>query len=227
MEKNIRKSEKKSIYNGCLNYSVFKNLDKDLRKKLVCLIESSILDATIDKTTEQNIPTYWDNKTFIEYYCSISYNIKINIDICSSINKNKTELVKNYLIDRLCNYMVSEYLKKSYVLYKKEKNTTNYLFNLSKPIFTHILSKLPVCNPVKIAYMNSRDLNPYINQEYIDDLQQRMEQKVKIKYSAMYTCSQCKNKKTQMHEIQTRSSDEGGTLFINCLVCNHTWRQYG
>lgn len=35
-----------------------------------------------------------------------------------------------------------------------------------------------------------------------------------------YPCRACKSKKTYCYEIQTRSADEGATLFLACTECN-------
>lgn len=36
-------------------------------------------------------------------------------------------------------------------------------------------------------------------------------------------CSKCKSTKTFSYQKQVRSSDEGFTLFVNCINCNANW----
>jgi DNA-directed RNA polymerase subunit M/transcription elongation factor TFIIS len=36
-------------------------------------------------------------------------------------------------------------------------------------------------------------------------------------------CSKCKSSKTFSYQKQVRSSDEGFTLFVNCVNCNANW----
>lgn len=36
-------------------------------------------------------------------------------------------------------------------------------------------------------------------------------------------CSKCKSKRTFSYQKQVRSSDEGFTLFVNCVDCNANW----
>lgn len=36
-------------------------------------------------------------------------------------------------------------------------------------------------------------------------------------------CSKCKSFKTFSYQKQVRSSDEGFTLFVNCVTCNSSW----
>lgn len=82
-------------------------------------------------------------------------------------------------------------------------------------------------NPKDLGKMSPSELNPHINKDIIEQLKIRGEQVVKIKYSTMYKCDKCGAKKAKEREIQTRSLDEGKTLFIECVQCGHTWRKYG
>lgn len=38
-------------------------------------------------------------------------------------------------------------------------------------------------------------------------------------------CIKCGSKKTFAYQKQVRSADEGFTLFVSCLKCNHSWRE--
>lgn len=40
-----------------------------------------------------------------------------------------------------------------------------------------------------------------------------------------FTCRKCKSDKTSHYSLQTRSSDEPMTVFIQCLKCYNRWRQ--
>jgi DNA-directed RNA polymerase subunit M/transcription elongation factor TFIIS len=226
VENEIRKQEKCSIIKSCQTYILFQKLDIVLKYNLVSSIEKSILNSTIDKAYERNVPVYWNNSRFIEQYSNNAYKIKINLDIESSVNRNKDYDIKTYLISRLYNFMIVTYLKKLYnkkSVFNDSKKPSFHLFDFNKTIMSKILSYIMIINPKNIGYI---ELNPNINQEYINELYLRTQQNIDIRYSKMYTCPRCYNKKAQAREIQTRSSDEGGTLFITCLVCNITWRQY-
>lgn len=226
MADKIRSKERNAIGFCCNNFDLFKKLDYNLQRKMVNIIESSIHDASIDKSRARNIPMYWESSLFIEQYSNTGYHVKVNLDINSRINKDKSNDVKYYFVKLIYNSILVNYLDIQWDNYQKNNTNISYLFSLPKHIYNKIMINVSPLNNETIGYMNSLEINPYINQFYIDELLIRGQQTIKIKYSEMYTCHQCNNKKTQMREIQTRSSDEGGTLFITCIVCGSTWRQY-
>ncbi len=39
-----------------------------------------------------------------------------------------------------------------------------------------------------------------------------------------FTCRKCKSKKCTYYQLQTRSSDEPMTIFINCISCGARWK---
>lgn len=41
--------------------------------------------------------------------------------------------------------------------------------------------------------------------------------------SAIFECPACNEKKSKFRQLQTRSGDEGSTLFLTCLACGHEW----
>ena len=43
-------------------------------------------------------------------------------------------------------------------------------------------------------------------------------------YSDIYQCVKCKKKKTSFIQVQTRSADEGMTVFVKCQHCGFKWR---
>ncbi|MBL7160289.1 MAG: transcription factor S [Candidatus Aenigmarchaeota archaeon] len=40
-------------------------------------------------------------------------------------------------------------------------------------------------------------------------------------------CPKCRNKQALWWLQQTRSADEAPTLFLRCVKCRHSWREYG
>lgn len=41
--------------------------------------------------------------------------------------------------------------------------------------------------------------------------------------SEIFECPACNAKKSKFRQLQTRSGDEGSTLFLTCLACGHEW----
>ena len=41
--------------------------------------------------------------------------------------------------------------------------------------------------------------------------------------SEIFECPACGAKKSKFRQLQTRSGDEGSTLFLTCLACGHEW----
>ena len=41
----------------------------------------------------------------------------------------------------------------------------------------------------------------------------------------MFKCGRCKLRKCTYYELQTRSADEGMTIFITCVNCGNRWKQ--
>lgn len=218
IESNIRGKERSSIEEICNNYHRFKNMDINLRKKLVYIIEASILNASIDKALERGLQIYWNSEKFLEQYSNIGYQVKMNLDVNSSVNLNKSNETRFYLIDNLCDYMLIKYLK--------FLQTKGHIINISTENLNIIAKYISPVKAEKLGYYTALQLNPFINQAYIDELKIRSQQNIKIKFSTLYKCSKCSKSKTQTKEFQTRCGDEGGTLFIFCLVCGHQWKQY-
>lgn len=76
---------------------------------------------------------------------------------------------------------------------------------------------------LNIANLKSEDLCPDSNSDIKANLNLRRNQKLNYKTSGLYTCKNCKNKKTIIKPIQVRSLDEGYSLSITCTECNFNW----
>ncbi len=197
MEDEYRNRERDTIYSCCASYGGFGELSDDERQKLVRLIERSILNRAIDNAQQDNVANFWEIPGFVDIYSNVGYRVNVNLDMDSSVNCDHIPNVASYLISRLVGYM----LKKRDASYTGE-----------------------VINPMQVAYLDDMDLNPYINRHIVDQIAIRGEQRIEVKYSTMYKCGKCGEKRVHCKEWQSRCSDEGSTLYITCLECGHEWK---
>ena len=212
MDKEYRDLEKAAILD-CLNsYEPFREFHLKYRVKIVNGIERSCYNAAIEKANSRNIPKFWDDQRFVELYSNIGMMIKMNLDCGSSIN-NKSDRIKYYVISRIYNYALYQYLKKN-----------QKIFPLN--VLTLIFQYIPNINVSQIGSMSSIQLNPLHSTELLKEVELREQQKINVKYSTRYQCHNCGERKVQMKEEQTRSIDEGGTLLLTCVACGHNWKKY-
>jgi DNA-directed RNA polymerase subunit M/transcription elongation factor TFIIS len=248
-----RTKERKIIADACDNCERFQSLTKEYKNKIVNLIESGILSESIRKAKSLSILTIWDNSEFVEIYSNIGYGVAVNLDVNSSINRHQPEPISHYLINRVINFVLFAADDLPIAINVDKDKINKVADEVSKPIFTDDINKTvdevfkPIftnkinlddnnnagpsemerINPKILGKMTSLELNPHINRVIVEELKTRGEQEIKLKYSTMHKCDTCGAKKTKEREIQTRSLDEGKTLFIECMQCGSTWRKYG
>jgi DNA-directed RNA polymerase subunit M/transcription elongation factor TFIIS len=78
-----------------------------------------------------------------------------------------------------------------------------------------------------ITQLTSHQLSPLSTQSERDMIKRRKEQKIELKICKAYVCPKCKKNETTYREVQTRSADEPGTFFIECVKCGHSWKKRG
>ena len=78
--------------------------------------------------------------------------------------------------------------------------------------------------------MTSEELYPEIKEEDIRKIKEEEAliekfNKLKLeKANSIYTCGKCKQNKVEYKQVQTRSADEGMSVFCTCLNCGNKWR---
>jgi len=212
-EEKYRNDEREGILACLREYAPFTTLPVRAQEWTVRVIERSLFNSTIDKAKEKNIPTYWGEDNFVAQYASLGYTLKINLDINSSVNRDRPKKIREYAVSKVYNFLAFRYFRS---LVKKMG-----LFPVE--LCDKIQKLVPYFDLRRVGTLNSQELNPLINEPYIIQLKIRSEQGTKIKFSTMYTCSSCGEKKTKLYELQTRSLDEGGTLFVQCVICGKVW----
>jgi transcription elongation factor S-II len=78
--------------------------------------------------------------------------------------------------------------------------------------------------PHEVAFLTPSELCPERWVTVLENLQHNETDYVPTEFVTMYRCSKCGERKTTIHELQTRSADEPMTLFITCFNCKHKWR---
>jgi DNA-directed RNA polymerase subunit M/transcription elongation factor TFIIS len=79
----------------------------------------------------------------------------------------------------------------------------------------------------KLAFMNHQELNHEKWSHLIDVKSKRDANKFETNVAAAtdtFTCRKCKGNKCTYYLMQTRSSDEPMTCFIQCTICNNRWK---
>ena len=176
----------------------------------------------------------------IKYDENDSYNdVRLhNIDIFSKLLENDTakvieQSIYNYTkqISKKRNILplwTNDVFKKIYVnksisLYTNI-DKTSYIKNDS---LIHKINKKQI-NIDQIAFMSYQELFPNHWKEMLDEKYKREKLMYEDKQEAMtdqFKCGRCKQRKCTYYELQTRSADEGMTIFITCITCGHRWRQ--
>jgi DNA-directed RNA polymerase subunit M/transcription elongation factor TFIIS len=216
-----RKKECEMIYNSLIQYELFESFPAPIVKLLCKSIERSIYNHAIKEAKLKSIPNYWTNENFCSQYSSIGYDIKLNLDPTSSVNKNKSPEIQYYSVSRIYNFLL---VREFRYLIQQHMNIPK---NAATQICSCITNYLPVFLPSSMGEMGPNDINPLINKPYIDQLKIREQQETIVKHSSMYPCPTCGERKAIIYELQTCSLDEGGTLFVKCMICNGVWTAYG
>ena len=79
-----------------------------------------------------------------------------------------------------------------------------------------------------VAFMTHQELRPDVWDELIKAKSIRDMNKFNQNIESMtdtFTCRKCRQKKCSYYQVQTKSSDEPMTLFIQCLTCGNRWKQ--
>lgn len=81
--------------------------------------------------------------------------------------------------------------------------------------------------PHEIPFMKPENLFPERWKATIEAYHKRTEFSYESHEMAMtdqFKCSKCHSRQCSYREMQTRSADEGTTIFVRCLNCGHKWK---
>ena len=194
-----------NLYKNSYNINKSQKYIESFFVKILDNIQNSIkvklLSSGFDIKTDINI--------FTNKYNSFVYNFMNNINSDSEMNKELTGHNNIYLINNFKKYILFS------LLTQKMKN-----ISIIKDIHSELFQNFKLN---KILKANTFYLNPHFNIKYVEKLNLQSKQKAELTINRLYTCKKCKKNKTKCNKIQTRSCDEGCTMFINCIECGYKW----
>ncbi len=178
-----------------------------------------------------------------EDLCDISDDIneirKNNITILNKVinNMNKTKIIEESIFKFTCEKSnIRKVIKKwENPIFRKiyiNKSRSLYM-NLKKDSYiknTSLITKInsPKFDLENIAFMTYQEIFPEHWKKLLDEKYKREAVMYEDKTEAMtdmFKCGRCKQRKCTYYELQTRSADEGMTIFITCVNCGNRWRQ--
>lgn len=81
--------------------------------------------------------------------------------------------------------------------------------------------------PHEIAFMKPENVFPEMWKNTVDAYMKKYEnayERKDVVVSSLFRCGKCKKKECTYFEAQTRSADEGATVFVSCLNCGNKWK---
>jgi transcription elongation factor S-II len=81
--------------------------------------------------------------------------------------------------------------------------------------------------PHEIPFMKPENMFPERWKTTVDAYLKKYEnayERKDVVVSSLFRCGKCKKKQCTYFEAQTRSADEGATVFVSCLNCGNKWK---
>jgi len=164
----------------------------------------------------------------IENPDSFRANIRQKLDAILENEKNSANLEKG-----IFNYALKEADRRKIVKKWDNKHFIQIYLDHLRSIMTNlkgdILKQISdgSIKPHVVAFMTHQELCHDKWAEMIAEKMKRDKNKFETQIAAstdLFTCRKCKGNQCTFYQLQTRSSDEGITTFVQCLCCNARWK---
>lgn len=139
---------------------------------------------------------------------------------------NTEEYIRN--AKRICHNIA--FLPKSHVLKYLSNDETH------PTMAQYTMTKCKI-QPTTIAFISDENMRGPVLQKVMDDEREQYDISLKMLYDkveegsvasmkqkAAITCNKCGSSEILMAMAQTRSADEGTTMFFRCVKCNQKWK---
>jgi DNA-directed RNA polymerase subunit M/transcription elongation factor TFIIS len=155
-------------------------------------------------------------------------NIRQKLDAILENEKNSLNLEKG-----IFNYALKEADRRKIVKKWDNKHFIQIYLDHLRSIMTNLKGEIlqqisdGSIKPHVVAFMTHQELCHDKWAVMIDAKVKRDKNKFETHISAstdLFTCRKCKGNQCTFYQLQTRSSDEGITTFVQCLCCNSRWK---
>jgi hypothetical protein len=219
--KSTRQRQAASLKAAWSSAPLYGNLPKEHGDRLVKIMEFSLYHAARNQYLRNHSVVNWTDAKFIDTYSSLGAKILYNVDQGSSLNVEwRRQAPEAISVADLC---LRGYCYRARTVHHLEPETARAVWGcVRRHLPGHGKTWL---DPEGLAEMSSVEINIALNHTYLMDREERERQKLVERYSEMYKCSVCGNRKTKYRIDQTRSLDEASTVTVTCMSCGNIWKQ--
>jgi len=107
-------------------------------------------------------------------------------------------------------------------IFQTKLSELNCIFKINTDIIKTIKSKK--FDITTLCYLKPEELNPNKYKTILEKKEKEEYQKNNQVTTDVFKCKKCKSNKCIVTEKQTRSGDEPATTFVNCVVCDYSFR---